>query len=160
MDIFWSLAWSISPAPLADAKDHKMPGLHTHRIESEISQDKGQKQHLQINSPGKFPGALLAPTPFPRHANDWEEADQRGWRSYCDWDRMKISQNQIKQGIGNSHSVWCPTRKTASSPASSLHKEVGSWNGPLKIDYIFNSLLHNRFSLILGKFELLYKNTP
>lgn len=89
----------------ADAKDHKMPGLHTHRIELEISQDKGQKQPLQINSSGKFPCALLAPTAFPQHANDWEEADQRGWRSYCNWDLMKISQNSIEQGLGSSHSV-------------------------------------------------------
>lgn len=34
------------------AKDRKMPGVHKHRIESEVSQDKGQKQHVHINSPG------------------------------------------------------------------------------------------------------------
>lgn len=76
-----------------DAKDHKMPGVHTHRIESEISQDKGQKQHVQVNSPGQFPSALLEPSPFPQHASEGGEVDGRGLGSYCIWDLRKISQN-------------------------------------------------------------------
>lgn len=66
-----------------DAKDHKMPGVHIHKIESEISRDKGQKWQGQISSPGKFPSALLVSPPLTQHAYEWEEISLRGLRSYC-----------------------------------------------------------------------------
>lgn len=63
-----------------------------HKLESESSQDKGQKWHVQINSPGKFPSAFLPSLPFPQHASGWEEIDQRGLIVVI-YDPMKIAQN-------------------------------------------------------------------
>ena len=64
-----------------------------HKLESESSQDKGQKWHVQISSPGKFPSAFLPSLPFPQHASGWEEIDQRGLRVVVICDPVKIAQN-------------------------------------------------------------------
>ena len=89
----------------ADAKDHKMPGGPTHKLEPEISLDKGRKQHAQISAPGKFP---VSPplTPFLQYARGWEEIDPSSLRVVVIWDSMKTSQKWIFKGDIQYH-LWC-----------------------------------------------------
>lgn len=143
-----------------------MLGGPTHKLELEISLDKGQKQHAQISSPGKFPSV-----PSPHSFSSICKGMGRNWskqlKSCCN---LGFYENQSEVDIQGWYSIspmMCdiPRGKQQILELAKQDPEderVGSCDGGsvqlMEVHRISNSVIWYSLPELARKFELFCMN--